>query len=158
MSIKINIGSLNDGGQQLEMDTDSAELGLEKNLVNGRVHILLDLFKANNQLSVKAKISGLFGFECDRCLELFDKPFEQDLEIVYVQKLHREEEFDDDYMRTYNPGMKTVDITNDIKEMVMLAVPMKRIPAEKPDGSCSWCGKTKEYWQQFIVDEEELEK
>jgi uncharacterized metal-binding protein YceD (DUF177 family) len=158
MSIKINIGSLNDGSQQLELDTDSAELGLEENLINGRVHIILDLFKANNQLSVKANISGLFGFECDRCLEPFDRYFEQGLELVYAQKLHREEDYDDDYIRTYNPSMKTVDITKDIKEMVLLAVPMKRVPAEKPDGSCSWCGKTKEYWNRFIVDEEELEK
>ena len=43
--------------------------------------------------------------------------------------------------------------TNDIKEMVLLAIPMRQVPEEKQDGSCSWCGKTKEYWHQFIVDE-----
>jgi hypothetical protein len=35
---------------------------------------------------------------------------------------------------------------------------MRQVPEERQDGSCSWCGKTKEYWHQFIVDEEELEK
>jgi len=154
MSIKINIGSLNDGGQQLLLEADTKELGLEENLVIGKVSVLLDLFKTNHQLDLRLNVSGLFCLECDRCLDLFDKPIEQYLELVYVQKSPREEEFNDDYLRTYNPNMKMIDITNDIREMVMLAVPMRKIPAEKSDGSCSWCGKTKEYWHQFIIDEE----
>ena len=157
MSIKINIGSLNDGGQQLLLEADTKELGLEDNLVNGNVSVLLDLFKTNNQLSVKAKISGLFAFECDRCLDLYEKSFEQELEIVYVMKSPREEPVNDDYYRTYFPHMRVIDITNDIKEMVVLAVPMRHVPHAKEDGSCSWCGKSKEYWHQYIVDEEELD-
>ena len=155
MSIKINIGSLKDGGQHLLLETDSAELGIEENFLKGNVNVSLELFKTNDQLDIRAKASGIFGFECDRCLEVFDKRFEQALELVYAQKSPREEEYNDDYMRTYNPNMKTIDITNDIREMVMLAVPMRRIPDENSDGSCSWCSKTKEYWRQFIVEKEE---
>jgi uncharacterized metal-binding protein YceD (DUF177 family) len=155
MSIKINIGSLKDGGQQLLLETDSAELGIEENIVKGSVIVMLELFKTNDQLDIRAKVTGIFSFICDRCLEVFDKPFEQSLELVYAQKSPREEEYNDDYMRTYNANMKTIDITNDIREMVMLAVPMRRLPDEKKDGSCSWCGKTKEYWQQFIVNKED---
>lgn len=155
MSIKINISSLKDGGQQLILESDSVELSIEENIVKGSITVLLELFKTNDQLDIRAKVKGIFGFECDRCLEIFDKPFEQGLELVYAQKSPREEEYNDDYMRTYNPNMKTIDITNDIREMVMLAVPMRRVPGEKSDGSCSWCGKTKEYWDQFIVDKEE---
>ncbi|HEY3250782.1 MAG TPA: DUF177 domain-containing protein [Ignavibacteria bacterium] len=156
MSIKINIGSLKEGSHQLELETSTNELGLREHIVKG-IRVFLDLFKTNNQLDIKAKIKGLFEFECDRCLDLYEKQFEQDLELVYVQKSRREESFNDDYLRTYDPNMKTVDITADVKEMVVLAVPMRRVPTEKNDGSCSWCGKTKDYWHQFIVDEEELE-
>ena len=53
--------------------------------------------------------------------------------------------------------MKSVDITSDIKESIILSVPMKKLPSENPDSSCSWCGKTKEYWSSIIIDEEELE-
>ncbi len=157
MSIKISIGSLKEGSQQVALEVSPAELGLEDNLIKGSVSVQLDLFKTVHQLDINAKISGKLGMECDRCLDLFEKKFEQNLELVYVQKSPREEAFNDDYLRTYNPHMKTVDITNDVKEMILLAVPMRRVPAENEDGSCSWCGKTKEYWHQFIVDEEELE-
>jgi uncharacterized metal-binding protein YceD (DUF177 family) len=161
MAIKINIGSLKDGSQEIELEVPPAELGLENSQswgLKGSVNVHLDLFKTNNQLDVKAKISGLLQFECNRCLDLYEKKLEQDLELVYVQKSPREEAYNDDYLRTYYPHMKTVDITSDIKEMILLAIPMRQVPEERQDGSCSWCGKTKEYWQQFIVDEEELEK
>jgi len=157
MSIKISIGSLKEGSQQVALEVSPAELGLEDNFFKGNVFIQLDLFKTVHQLDINANISGMLEMECDRCLDLFEKKFEQNLELVYVQKSPREEAFNDDYLRTYNPHMKTVDITNDVKEMILLAIPMRRVPAENKDGSCSWCGKTKEYWNQFIVDEEELE-
>ena len=160
MSIKINIGSLKEGGQQIELETDAAELRLEESSgwqSKGNIKVLLDLFKTTNQLDIKANIRGLLQLECDRCLDLYEKPLEQNLELVYVLKSPREESVNDDYYRTYDPNMRTIDITNDIKEMIVLAVPMKRVPFEKEDGSCSWCGKTREYWQQFIVDEEESE-
>jgi len=71
-----------------------------------------------------------------------------------VQKSQREEAFSDDYIRTYSPFMKTVDITNDIKEYILLSIPMRRVPAETSEGVCSWCGKTKEYWRNLIKEEE----
>jgi len=160
MAIKINIGSLKEGSQQIELEAFPAELGLEDSTVwkiKDGVKVLLDLFKTANQLDIRTKITGILELECSRCLDLYEKQLEQDLELVFVQKSPREEAFNDDYLRTYYPHMKTVDITADIKEMIMLALPMRQIPEEKQDGSCSWCGKTKEYWHQFIVDEEELE-
>jgi len=155
MSIKISIGSLKEGSQQVALEVSPAELGLEDNFFKGNVFIQLDLFKTVHQLDINANISGMLEMECDRCLDLFEIKFEQNLELVYVQKSPREEAFNDDYLRTYNPHMKTVDITNDVKEMILLAIPMRRVPAENKDGSCSWCGKTKEYWHQFITEEKE---
>lgn len=157
MAIKINIGTLNDGSQQLVLKCDSVELGLDENLITGPLEIALDLFKTTNQLDLKAKITGKLKLECDRCLEIFEKPFVSEFELVLVQKTRREEEIDEEHIRSYDAHMKTVDITNDIKETVILSVPMKKLPEEKSDGSCSWCGKSREFWSSIIkIDEEEL--
>ena len=158
MAIKINIGSLKDGNQQLELVSDTKELGLDENLLKSGLSITLDLTKTTHQLDVRARLKGELNLECDRCLDEFRKPFEADFELVFVQKSPREEVIDDDYIRSYSPHMKQVDITNDIKEIVLLSIPMKKIPEEKEDGSCSWCGKGKDYWNDIIVDEEELDK
>ena len=156
MSIKINIGALSDGSQQIELAADYKELNLEKDFLRSNINISLDLFKSVHQLDVKVKVSGTLNFDCDRCLENFDKPFESAFEIVYVQKAMREHEIDEEFIRSYNPSMQTVDLTNDIRETVILSVPMRKVPEEKSDGSCSWCGKTKDYWNSIMVEKDEL--
>lgn len=156
MAIKINIGSLKDGSQKIDMVSDSKELGLEENLIKENINISLELTKTVHQLDVRADVEGKLNLTCDRCLEEFDKPFNTKFELVFVQQSPREDPINEEYIRTYSPHMRQVDITNDIKEMIILTVPMKKIPEEKPDGSCSWCGKTKQYWENIIIDEEKL--
>jgi len=158
MAIKINIGSLSDGSQQIDLTTDAKELGLEENMIQDKIGVALDLYKTVHQLDIRVAISGVLKMECDRCLEVFEKPFEANFELVYVQKSAREDVIDDDYIRTYNTFMKSIDITGDIKEIIILSVPMKKLPAENPDGSCSWCQKPKDFWNNIIIDEEELKK
>jgi uncharacterized metal-binding protein YceD (DUF177 family) len=155
MAIKINIGSLNDGSQHLELVSDSAELGIEPGLVKDPVLLELELFKTNFQLDVKTSIKGTIYLECDRCLDKFEKDFSTGFELVFVQQHSREDEINEDYIRTYPAHFKTVDLTNDIKETILLTVPMKKLPGTKPDGSCSWCGRPKEFWNGILVDKDE---
>ena len=155
MAIKINIGSLNEGSQVLELISDGKEIGLDDGFVKDPLEIKLELFKTTHQLDIKTQLKGTILLECDRCLEKFEKPLTSEFELVFVQKSPREEEINEDYIRTYSPHIKSVDITNDIKEAVILTVPMKKLPDEKPDGSCSWCGRTKEFWKDIIVEKEE---
>ncbi len=150
MAIKINIGTLNDGAQQLEFISDSKEIGFDKELLKDKLLISIDLFKATHQLDLRIKLTGIMKLACDRCLEIYEMPFEKDFELVLVQKAQREEAYSDDYIRTYSPYMQTVDITNDIKEYFLLAIPMRKVPPETGAGVCTWCGKTKEYWQSLI--------
>ena len=154
MAIKLNIGTLNEGSQQIELVSDAKELGLDVKLLKGNLLIYIDLFKATHQLDLKVKLSGVINLVCDRCLDAYETAFESAFEIVFVQKAEREEAINDDYIRTYSPFMKTVDITNDIREYVLLSIPMRKVPAETPEGVCTWCGKTEEYWKTLIKDEE----
>lgn len=154
MAIKINIGSLREGSEQLDLTADPKEMGLDEKIVKNGLGISLDLFKATHQLDVKAKITGIMTLVCDRCLDMYEMPFETNFEVVFVLKSPREEEINEEGIRTYSPYMKTIDLTEDIREYVLLSVPMRRVPAETPEGACTWCGKTKDYWQNLMKEEE----
>lgn len=155
MAIKFNIGSLNDGSQTLELISDEKELNLDEGFLKEPVKIKLELFKTTHQLDLKANIKGTVFLECDRCLDRFEKKIDTSFELIFVQQTHREEAFSEEEIRTYSPHMKSVDITTDIKEAVILTVPMKKLPEEKPDGSCSWCGRTKEFWKDILVEKDD---
>ncbi|RPI13039.1 MAG: DUF177 domain-containing protein [Ignavibacteriae bacterium] len=154
MAIKINIGTLNDGTHEIELVSDSKELGLESGIIKDKLYIYLEMFKTSNQLDLRINLKGKFILPCDKCLEMYEHPFENDFELVYVQQAQREEKFDDDYVKSYSPHMKTIDITDDIRQFVLLSIPMKHVPVMKDDGTCTWCGKTKEYWESFLKEEE----
>lgn len=155
MAIKIGISSLNEGSQVIELKSDENELLLPQGTLKGTLDIKLDLFKTSNQLDLKVILDGVILLDCDRCLDKFEKNINSKFELVFVQKSPREEEINEDYIRTYSPHMRTIDITNDIKEAVLLAVPMKKLPDEKPDGSCSWCGRNKDFWEGILTEKNE---
>lgn len=156
MAIKINIAALTEGEQRLDIITDALELGVEKSLIHGKLLLGLELYKTNNQLDVKATINGFFNFACDRCLEIFEYPLNTTFELVFVQKSQREQDIEDDYVKPYSPFMKSIDITNDVREFVLLAVPMKKIPSEA-DEKCTWCGRNIEVWNNPVIDQNNLE-
>jgi uncharacterized protein len=155
MAIKFNIGAINEGEHELELAASGSEIGLDKELLKGDLKIKAGFYKTLNQLDLKMTIEGIFKLECDRCVEIFEYPFSREFELVFIQKHDRQENYEDDTIRTFTPNMKTIDVTKDIKDFVLLSIPMKKLPAEKEDGSCSWCGKSKEYWNKFIKQDTE---
>ena len=155
MAIKINIGSLNDGSQVLELKSSEKELGIEEGFLKEPVSVKLELFKTTHQLDLKAEISGIIFLECDRCLDRFEKKFTTSFQLIFVQQTHREEAFSEEDIRSYSSHMKSVDITTDIREAVILTVPMRKLPDENPDGSCSWCGRSKEFWKDILVEKKD---
>ena len=154
MAVKIDIGELRDGGQQIDIVANSRELGLDEKLVKGNLVITVDIFKTSNQLDLNVYISGLLKLCCDRCLEEFEQMFESEFELVYVQKPAEGINLQDDYIKIYNSFTNSIDITNDLKEYVLLAVPMRKVPAEIND-KCSWCGRSNEMWKTDIIDLDE---
>ena len=154
MAIKINLGTLKEGSQVLDFESDNKEIGLDEKFLKDKLNISIDLSKVTHQIDMKIFLRGIINLTCDRCLEVFEKDLNTSFELVFVQKSHRESSFDDGYVKTFNPFMKTIDVTGDIREYILLSIPMKHLPPENPDGSCSWCGKSKEYWKKFIKEDE----
>jgi uncharacterized metal-binding protein YceD (DUF177 family) len=150
MAIKFNIGSITEGEHKLEIYANGNEIGLNKGLLKDNLLIKANFYKTLNQLDMKLTLEGTYLLECDRCMEIYEFPFRKEFELVFVQKHEREQGYEDDTIRTFSPHLKTIDITKDIKDFVLLSIPMKKLPPEKADGSCSWCGKSEEYWKKFI--------
>jgi uncharacterized metal-binding protein YceD (DUF177 family) len=158
MAIRIPLGQIKDGLNEFDFIADPAEAGFEENFLKEKLNIYISVEKISNQLDLTVKLSGKMALECDRCLEMYDRNFFNDFELVYITKSPDEKIEDDDYIRQYVPHMKYIDITKDIRDFTSLAIPMRKVPEEKPDGSCSWCGRKKEYWDSFIVHSSDSEE
>ncbi len=157
MAIRISLGQVKDGINEFEMHASPGEIGIDEALLKDGIDINLSVEKVSNQLDLDVEVKGTMRLECDRCLEMFDKEFSSKFELVYVVEQFDGKIENDDYVRPYSPHMRYIDITKDVKDFIDLAVPMRRVPGENGDGSCSWCGKSREYWNNYIVNEGEEE-
>lgn len=77
-------------------------------------------------------------YDCGRCLRELRLEVERPLTLVYVPEDGRE--VSDPEIRTLGTGETTLDLTEAIREEVVLEVPRYLVPREREDGRCTECG------------------
>lgn len=142
-NLKINISNLNDGEHIFEFKASPEEFDFHKDdleLVD-EVITIASLYKTGNEISVNINLQGKFRLICDRCLEDYEFNFNNKFEIIYKFdftgiKIKDNDENDD--IKFISPNTKFIDLKNDIRDYILLSIPMKKAPAEK-DGICLYC-------------------
>jgi len=100
--------------------------------------------KYDDVVNVTGKITGTMSFECSRCLELFEQKTKISFECSFTK-----EEFE-------------CDIMEEVRETVLLNIPMKPLCNENCKGLCPVCGNNKNekdcFCEQKMKDEFVAEK
>ena len=137
--MKIKISSLKDGEHEFRFEEDIRKLDLEKPFV-GKYYTKVNLSKYLNQLVLDAATSVKAELECDRCAKIYSTQIESRYKMVY---LHDQPEGQDDLVDvTYiTRDTDKIDITEDVRDYILLAVPMKKLCNEDCKGLCPRCGK-----------------
>jgi len=142
---KINIHNLKEGEQKYEFTAkyDDLNLGDVEFSIPGEIKIDIILYKIVNQISVKAFLKGKFEFDCDRCTEKYIQDFDTDFEIIYKYDFREKQtgisETDDD-IKIIPHNTIFIDIKEDIRDFIMLSVPLRKVPEEN-EGKCLFCNK-----------------
>jgi uncharacterized protein len=142
---KINIHNLKDGEHTYKFAAYPKDFDFEKTEfeIIDDININAVLYKAGSQISVKIELKGKFKFECDRCLDDYVYDFNTTFNIIYkyVFKGLQDEEFNDDEdIKFIQPNTVFIDLKEDIREFILLSVPMRKAP-DDINGICSYCNK-----------------
>ncbi|MBN1675288.1 MAG: DUF177 domain-containing protein [Kiritimatiellae bacterium] len=129
MAITIDIAAVRGGRREWEGHEDGAVLGLaeEKGLrVNGAVMYRFTAELAGNDLIVRGRVSAEFVLQCSRCIAFFTLGVE-----------------DDDMLQCYavRAGEEFVDLTDDVREAIILALPSHPVCMPDCKGLCPRCGQ-----------------
>ena len=139
--LKIKITNLQDGEHEYDFAVTAKELDLEDIEISGEILIKVKLYKSGNQFDVKADIKGKLNLECDRCLDKYAEDFTNSFEMIYKFDFNNEfenPEDERDEIVYINPNTAYIDLKDDIRDFIVLSVPMKHVP-EEIDGICSLC-------------------
>ena len=127
--MKIEIPKVSEDGSTYEGEEPSSILGLEHDRhvkVGETVSYRFFAQVVSKELIVKGTIRMQAELECSRCTEFYSTTVE-----------------DSSFLRAYEitDGMEVVDVTEDIRENMLLALPSYPVCSSGCKGLCTQCGK-----------------
>lgn len=147
--MKINISNLSQGTHEYELSKSAVNLGLEQNFV-GDVAAKVTLEKSSRQMLLRAGVTSHANFQCDRCLDEFKQRIAPAFQTLYVWD--HDERAENDDVRVLAPDMNIIDISDDVRGALVLAVPLKLLCKEECFGLCRRCGKNLNHTADGICD------
>jgi len=138
--IQIRFRTLEEGAHPLhiirsveELDIPALDGGGGQLLITGNVTRKVDRLIFDLQLAAEAR------FDCTRCLEPFEREIKTDLHVEFNPPFLGQ--VDDGTNHTYDPTAKPyVDIFEDVRDAIVLAIPMKTLCKDDCKGICAGCG------------------
>ena len=109
------------------------------------VRVVTRVRKINEKILIKGTIETQIELECSRCLEHFPYSIGEDFQVVFepfssdIQEEEIELEKEDLDIGFYKEGI--IDLTEVVREQILLAVPMIPICKEGCKGLCPYCGQ-----------------
>jgi uncharacterized protein len=140
--MKIRIGGLSEGVHQYRFQAPASAIGLDAPF-QGEVTVDASLDKSGTQFLLRAEVGALGRFVCDRCTGEFELPISTSYQMYYVMDGSEQVDIDPTELQVIPPGSNSIDIADDVRQVVLLAVPLKLLCSERCEGLCPYCGKNK---------------
>lgn len=125
----IKISNLTNGVHRYEFEcvaSDFADEWIDTERFSAPIFITATLTKAMTEIIVELSVSTVASLQCDRCLAPISKRLSGDYRILFLQSAKAANDSDDD-VRVLSKNETHIDLTLDIRETLLLAVPMKNV-------------------------------
>jgi uncharacterized protein len=145
--MQIDLRELPDGSSSLDLDLPAESFGLAKAdaELDGPLHVHLDLDRREDEIWIRGKATGTARQECSRCLV----PYPQNLDLefdVFCAKVqnpnvvsHKAVDEEDGGIHPHDGRVLSID--GEIREAVILGLPMKPLCRDACAGLCPRCGE-----------------
>jgi uncharacterized protein len=137
--VKIRISGLSNGIHKFQFLQAPSDFGLDGNFPK-EIEVDAHLDKTAHQILLKihVKTSGLF--QCDRCLDEFEQRISASFQVVYLYNDAEHRKDSSNEIQVISPDTVALNLTEDIRQMILLSVPLKLLCSEECKGLCSRCG------------------
>jgi uncharacterized protein len=140
--MRLNISDIPDEGLQQEFELPVV---IHEGSKPDAVQVMLSVFRYGKKVLVEGSLKASVSLTCSRCLKSFICPVDGNFRdecnpSEELQKAGEQELAEQDLDISYYSNDE-IDISELIKEQVLLAVPMKAVCSEECRGICSYCGR-----------------
>ncbi len=137
--MKIQLGGLSEGVHQYRFSIPGADLAIGPEF-DRPVVVSATVEKTGNQVFLKASAEACCTFLCDRCLTEFEQVLTPHYRMIYVFEAAEADRFDPSEVQVISPALSVIDIAEDVRQTLLLSVPLKLLCSESCKGLCPRCG------------------
>ena len=105
------------------------------------MHVDVRLEKVEEELSLQADVRATVRCSCDRCLTEFTAALQPGYEVHFLYNEADAARYDPADVQVIAPGTTSIDLDEDVRQTVLVAVPLKLLCRENCKGLCPTCGK-----------------
>ena len=136
--MKIRISGLDNGTFTYDFEGKIDDINLEEPFYD-KYRSEVVLTKIDDQMILEASTISGVRFTCDRCGVDYQRNVESKYKMVYMftNVVDSKQEADITYL---SPDTININITDDVRDYLILAVPMKKLCKEDCKGLCYKCG------------------
>lgn len=142
--MKVEFRQVKAGGSEFSFSVPATDLELE---IEGfkfpePIEVELTAIKSGDEIIFQGNVSTLIEAECARCLELFEKEISSKLQFViqFLDVGGPEDTGDDDFV-VLPRTREDYDITDRVRESIILELPYKPLCEVGCKGLCPMCGE-----------------
>ena len=142
-ALKINIKDLIDPVTEVVFEETAEELGFDKKEITlvGPVKCEAEIFNLEFRFRVKGKLAATIDLECGRCLKKIKQKLQPKFDLVYVKDgVNEEGELEGAEVDELVLEGNSLDLDEDVRQTLLLELPMAPVCKESCKGLCSSCG------------------
>lgn len=134
------MAGLRAGLNVLTAEDSPGELELDPDIFRSPVTVTVNAEMGGGKVALLVQASGPGEYVCDRCGDEFTMLVGGECRVVFIQRdkpLPDEEPGDD--LRSFRLGQEELDISTEVRDSLLLSVPMKLLCDEACRGICPRC-------------------
>jgi uncharacterized protein len=147
--MKIDVSTISAEGLQLDIDIPNDEIDttdIEETL-SSPIHFKGSIVKVGKGYVVSGNIAGKWILQCARCLDKFSLPVIDDFKVFLTRQLsgsdHHVIDLTVDQLDESELIDNQIDLSNIVREQMILHIPIKAICTDNCLGLCPVCGQNK---------------
>ncbi len=137
--MKIQLGGLSEGVHQYHFSVAGADLSMGPGF-QWPIAVSATVEKTGSQVFLSASAEARCTFVCDRCLTEFEDVLSPRFRMIYVFEEAGADRFDPSEVQVVSPSLSVIDLFDDVRQTLLLSVPLKLLCRESCKGLCPHCG------------------
>lgn len=137
--MKVNIQNLKDGLHFFEFKANVEDFRLDRsNLKLEQIDVKSKVHKSEHNIVVTSNTVSKVELICDNCLDEFTSQLEDTFSLFYTAE--KVEISDDDELRYISSGTRYIDLSDGVRDSILLSLPMRQLCCNDCKGLCAQCG------------------